>query len=69
MLEKFVGLAVLYILKHLLPDKGKGTEPAFVILPFLEHEHSDGPMFDPSFDSEDSPGQADKDLDDEWIDN
>ena len=44
MLEIFVGLAVLYILKHLLPDKGKGTEPDSVILPFLVHKQVDEPM-------------------------
>lgn len=77
MLEIFVGLAVLLILKWLCSDKDALGKNDSDIIPFIDHHHDHrdgvGPCansdddFDSNWDSEFADERIDEDIDDEFI--
>jgi hypothetical protein len=72
MIEIFVGLAVLYLMKRLFPEKGTGTDPDCVIIPLIHQGHSGGVEMSegdlyPDGDADFADEPADSDCDDEFM--
>ncbi|MBR9979938.1 MAG: hypothetical protein KFF50_02820 [Desulfatitalea sp.] len=76
MLEIFVGLAVLWILKWLFPHQGAADKADSEIVPFLNHhDHLDGggpwaateDDMDSNWDTAFIDDMIDEDIDDEFI--